>query len=159
MRSMSMLQLLGGVAVAGAVAAGSTALTGTGLAWSGSATGSATQFVGGSVTQTVTGATVSGIAYNYVALTGNTQVNKMTITLLNSTGKDFALTTLADSGTDNGYGGSATLWSCSDTGSAAAGNTASITGLAGNTVICEPSDGVATVGYYTGLNKVTVAIS
>jgi len=60
MRSMSMLQLLGGVAVAGAVAAGATAVTGSGVVFGGTAT--ASKFVGGTLTQTVTGASVTAKA-------------------------------------------------------------------------------------------------
>jgi hypothetical protein len=56
----SMLQLLGGVAVAGAVAAGTTAFTATGLATNAGASG----FVGGTISQTVTGATLSSITYH-----------------------------------------------------------------------------------------------
>jgi hypothetical protein len=162
MRSMSLLQMAGGVAVAGVVAAGSTALTGTGLAWGGGAGGTAAQFVGGNVTQTVTGATVTGITYGYVASTGNTKVNLITIALTGTGGKSFTLATKDGSNTDLGYGGGSTdRWSCTDAGSADPTLTASIgtlTGVANNTVICEPSDGT-TAGYYLDLSKVTVTIA
>jgi len=103
MRGMSLIQMAGGVAVAGVVAAGSTALTGTGLAFGGSGTGTAAQFVGGAVTQTVTGATLTSIAYDYVDAIGQTKVNKMTIGLTGTGGKHFAVTTLAGSSSDDGY--------------------------------------------------------
>lgn len=62
----NMVQLLGGVAVAGVVAAGSTAFTANGgIAFGGSGTGTAAQFVGGTVTQNVTGATLSAVDYTF----------------------------------------------------------------------------------------------
>jgi hypothetical protein len=91
----NMVQLLGGVAVAGAVAAGSTAFTAnSGLAFAGSSTGTATQFVGGQVTQTVTGATISTVAYAFADGAAKTQVNGVTITFSDSAanGKTVTLT-------------------------------------------------------------------
>jgi hypothetical protein len=77
MRSMSMLQLVGGVAVAGAVAAGATAFTAT----AGITQTSASQFVGGSVTQAVTGAgNVNSIAYTWANAPANTQLTTAVVT-------------------------------------------------------------------------------
>jgi hypothetical protein len=147
----SALQLLGGVAVAGVVAAGSTAMTGMGMTSSQS-----TQFIGGTVTQTITGANLTSIVYNPVGVTG-TEVDKMTITLTGATGKAFTLVTTNGVGsTDTGYQ-SATLWSCSDAALSAA-KTATIAVLASNTVICEPSTG-SVAGTYIGLYSVSVTIA
>ena len=63
MRSMSMLQLLGGVAVAGAVAAGTTAFTAGGIDASG-----VTMVAGGTDTITVEGATLDAAEF----ITGST---------------------------------------------------------------------------------------
>src|SRR6185295_10834764 len=65
MRSMNLLQLVGGVAAAGVVAAGATAVTGSGVSWGvGSGVGN-TAFVGGTITQTVSGAVVDSVAYDW----------------------------------------------------------------------------------------------
>jgi hypothetical protein len=66
MRSMSMLQLLGGVAVAGAVAAGTTAFTGSGLT---ATTNTAKSFIGGTVTQNINGATIDHVDYTFTDAT------------------------------------------------------------------------------------------
>jgi hypothetical protein len=151
----SMLQLLGGVAVAGVVAAGSTALTGMGMTSS-----QTTQAIGGTVTQTVTGADLTSIVYHSVGadVTGRT-IDKMTITFTGAIGKGFALVTKNGVGaTDTGYSSGATIWSCDETLSAAGGPT--ITGpLVGNVVICEPVSGGAVAGTYVGLYSVTVTVS
>ncbi len=55
-------KVLTAVAVAGLALAGGSAFTGAGL----STTAPTSQFVGGTVSQTVTGATLSGIAYKFV---------------------------------------------------------------------------------------------
>lgn len=76
-----------------AVAAGS-AFTGTGL----STTAGASQFVGGQVTQTVTGATLSGLEYGFVDSTTKTAVNKVTLTF--AEGADSkTVTVVLDGGT------------------------------------------------------------
>jgi hypothetical protein len=158
MRSMSMLQLLGGVAVAGAVAAGSTALTGSGL----SMTPSANKFVGGSIDQNITGANVDSINYHYVTGSGNTQVDTVTIALTGAASK--ALTVTATGGT--GFTASATKWLCDDgsTTPTGSGTVPVLAGVAGsgstNSVTCTATDagGVAT-GYYAGMTKLTIAVA
>lgn len=62
MRGMSMLQMVGGVAAAGVVAAGTTAFT----ANAGITQTAATQYVGGAISQTVTGAgNIDSIGYTW----------------------------------------------------------------------------------------------
>ncbi|WP_433297710.1 hypothetical protein ACQP2F_41700 [Actinoplanes sp. CA-030573] len=58
----SMLQLLGGVAVAGAVAAGATAFTGSGIT---PTTTTSKSFIGGTARQQVYGASVDKIVYTW----------------------------------------------------------------------------------------------
>jgi hypothetical protein len=113
MRSMSMLQLVGGVAAAGVVAAGTTALTGSGMTFSGTAT--TTQFVGGAITQTVTGLDINTVAYNKRGAdpTG-TQIESIAITI---TDGDLRWLTVAPAGgawssTGSGDIADANEWSC-----------------------------------------------
>ena len=73
-------KLFGAVAVAGLVAATGSAFTGTGLA----TTAGATQFVGGTVSQTVTGATLTGIVYGFADGPANTLVNGITLSFSNT---------------------------------------------------------------------------
>ena len=72
--------LVGGIALVGAVALGGTAFTGTGVTTSGQA--ASAQFVGGAISQSVTGATLSGIVYAYANGT-NTAVHSVTLTFAN----------------------------------------------------------------------------
>ncbi|MDT7550389.1 MAG: hypothetical protein QOE84_2783 [Actinomycetota bacterium] len=69
-------KLFGALAVAGVIAASGSAFTGTGLG----NTAPATQFVGGTVSQTVTGATLAGIAYSFADAPANTLVNSIALT-------------------------------------------------------------------------------
>jgi hypothetical protein len=89
MRSMSMLQLLGGVAVAGAVAAGSTAFTAAGL----TSNAGSTSFIGGQVTQTINGATLTSVAYHFTDAPANTHLDSITLVMAdaNSDGKTVAV--------------------------------------------------------------------
>jgi len=57
----TIVKALGALAIAGTVAVGGSAFTGTGLANS----AGATQFIGGTIDQTVTGATLNGVVYGY----------------------------------------------------------------------------------------------
>lgn len=75
-------KLVGAFAVAGLIAAGGSAFTATGV----TNNAGASQFVGGTVSQTVSGATLSSIAYTF-ADTSNTAV-----TAANLTFADDALT-------------------------------------------------------------------
>ncbi|MEV6845844.1 hypothetical protein [Actinoplanes sp. NPDC051411] len=154
---MSMLQLLGGVAVAGAVAAGSTALTGSGL----SMTPSANQFVGGSIDQNITGANVDTIVYHYTDTT-KTQVDYLTVTLTGAASKALTM-----SATGTGFGASgATKWLCDDgtTTPTGSGSVPILTGAAGaastNSVVCTATDNAGSpTGYFAGMTKLTVAVA
>jgi hypothetical protein len=68
-------KLFGALAVAGVVAASGSAFTGTGLG----NTAPATQFVGGTVSQTVTGATLTGITYSFADGPANTLVSSIAL--------------------------------------------------------------------------------
>ncbi len=70
-------KIIAAAAIAVLAAAGGTAFTATGVATSGNA--AAAQFVGGTVSQAVTGATLSDIAYTY-ADTTNKDVDGITLT-------------------------------------------------------------------------------
>jgi hypothetical protein len=97
MRSMSLLQMAGGVAVAGVVAAGSTALTGTGLSTSGS--WASTQFVGGVVSQGITGATLDTVTYGFTDGT-KTTINSVAIAFATAAdGVNVAIAFTGGSGT------------------------------------------------------------
>jgi hypothetical protein len=161
MRSMNLLQMAGGVAVAGVVAAGATAVTGSGVVWGGGATGSATQFVGGKVSQTVTGATVSSVVYAFADSAGaKVQTNSITITVANADGKSL---TVSPSG-GSGLGGTADEWTC--TGTAAVYDATStydltVTIPTGGVVVCTPSlaSNHSVVGYWTGLTTLDLTVA
>ena len=87
-------KLLGAVAVAGLVAATGSAFTGTGLT---NAAG-ATQFVGGTVSQAVTGATLSAVAYTF-SNTTKTAVTQIDLTF--ATGANGQAVTVALTGADS----------------------------------------------------------
>ena len=80
-------KIVGGFAVAALVAATGSAFTGTGLSTTGQA--SAAQFVGGTVSQDVTGATLSDISYgDFADAPADTQAQNVTLTFdANAAGK------------------------------------------------------------------------
>jgi hypothetical protein len=90
------LKVLTAVAVAGLALAGGSAFTGTGLATSGTA--ASAQFVGGTVNQSVTGATLSTIAYTF-ADTTNTSATAVKLTFADATGGKTPTIELNSSGT------------------------------------------------------------
>lgn len=162
MRSMSMLQLLGGVAAAGVIAAGTTALTGSGVVRTGTA---ADQFVGGTVTQTITGAQVTGVVYGYYDTNSQNQVNSIAITVAGANGK--TLTVTPGGGT---FGGDAVAvadeWQC--TGGAvtpvrAASAPAVVLNADPDTITCVPADSTnahATASrYYEDLDTLDMDVS
>ncbi|WP_203780379.1 hypothetical protein [Paractinoplanes rishiriensis] len=103
---MNLLQMVGGVAAAGVVAAGTTALTGTGLA----TTAGASQFVGGTVSQSVTGATLESVTYAFSDGT-KTIVNSVTLAFSTgtATGKTVTITPTGGAYAGTAIGGS---WTC-----------------------------------------------
>lgn len=83
MRGMNMLQLVGGVAVAGVVAAGTTAFTAAGFT---RATGiTSDTVVGGTLSQNIIGAQLNGVAFTYDA-TDPTLVTSVKVTVTGSGG-------------------------------------------------------------------------
>ncbi|HEX5205988.1 MAG TPA: hypothetical protein VFW27_39180 [Actinoplanes sp.] len=157
---MSMLQLLGGVAAAGVVAAGTTALTGTGVSFAGTGTGTSAQYVGGQVTQTVSGgASITGI--NYTTNTAGDQVTQIQVVVANA---DGAYLTVTPSQSGGGLQGGADEWLC--TGGAAPAYSATAPKILLNsdpaTINCVTSlaSGPHSVaGYYTGLTGVQLNVT
>ena len=126
-------KILGAVAIAGLVAATGSAFTGTGLSTTGSA--ASAQFVGGTVSQAVTGATLSQIQYAFSDGT-NTAVNGITLTFAaGADGKDVSVATT---------GGSGGSFACAD--------------VASNVSTCTFTATDAELGY-TGLTSLAVTVS
>lgn len=69
-------KIITALSVAGLAVAAGSAFTGGGL----TSTAGETKFVGGSVTQSIKGATLEGINYTYVAGGSNTAVSSVTLT-------------------------------------------------------------------------------
>ncbi|MCW2522808.1 MAG: hypothetical protein JWO63_1143 [Frankiales bacterium] len=124
------------VAFAGLVAAGGSALTGSGLSTSGTA--AADQFVGGTVSQAVTGATLTAITYGYTDPT-NTQVSTIALTFASTA--DGRAVTVTPSGGGTGVG------------------TFDCTAVASNASSCSYTAGTDTFTGYTGLNSLAVTVS
>jgi hypothetical protein len=100
MRKSNKILLAAGLAAA--ALAGGTAFTGTGLA----TTAPSTQFLGGTVSQTVSGATLAGVEYAFANAPANTEVSTITLTFSNTAdGRTVALAPA---------GGSGGTFSCSD---------------------------------------------
>ncbi|MCW2600465.1 MAG: hypothetical protein JWM02_2294 [Frankiales bacterium] len=123
-------KLFGMIAAAGLVAAGGSAFTGAGLSTTGSA--ASAQYVGGTVSQSVTGGTLASVAYGFTDAT-NTAVNQVTLTFAdtNTAGKTPTIT-LA--------GGSPVTFTC-----------AQITAGTGTTSVCDPTPGDSQTGV-TGIS-------
>lgn len=82
------------VAVAGIVFAGGSAFTGTGL----STTAGETQFIGGQVSQQVTGATLATVDYDFTNTTQES-INKINLSFANTEdGKPVVVTTTGGAG-------------------------------------------------------------
>jgi hypothetical protein len=164
MRSMSLLQLVGGVAVAGVVAAGTTALTGTGVSWGGTGTGTSAQYVGGTLTQTVSGG-ASITAVNYTTSSSGVNVNGDQITgiAVSVTGANGAYLTVTPATGGAGLTGGANEWHCS--GDAVTVNSATMKVHLNNTpatVTCITADsgaGDGAAGYYAALTGVTLDVT
>jgi hypothetical protein len=137
----SMLQLLGGVAVAGAVAAGSTAFTASGL--TNTVTGQTT-FIGGSVTHAVTGAVMTGITFTADTTAIPTQISAFALTFTGA--PDSAHVTAVDASATPGgpVGNLATGWVCTD--------------VVSNASTCTAKDAGAVTRYYTGVSNLTIKV-
>jgi hypothetical protein len=75
------LKLASALGIAGLAFVGSVAFTGTGV----TNTAGSSQFIGGTVSQTVTGATLTNIVYGFTDTT-DTAVNQVTLTFADGTG-------------------------------------------------------------------------
>lgn len=129
------LIIVGGAVIAALAALGGSAFTGTGLA----DTAGSTQFVGGTVTQTVTGATLASIVYAFADAPANTEVS--TISLTFTTTADGRTVTVTPSGGGGGVG----TFSCTDTSS--------------NASTCTYSAGTDTLTGYLGLASLDVTVA
>jgi hypothetical protein len=142
----NLIQLLGGVAVAGVVAAGSTAFTAAGLTSTVNTAGT-TVFAGGSVTQTVVGGVLTNVTTASIDASG-TQINQFTLQFNSDTpaGRPVTLTT---NGTATVAGGiTPTAWFCQQV-------------QADHSAICKSSDTAyaSPGGYYAGITTMTVTVS
>jgi hypothetical protein len=135
MRMNTTKKLIGAVAVAGVLAAGGSAFTGTGV----TSTAPSTQFVGGTVSQAVTGATLNNVTYGFSDAT-NTAINAVTLTFAaDAVGKSVAIAL---------SGGGTSASSCVD-----------VHGVDNGGVISGPYTSECTVTAYTGANGITVTVS
>jgi hypothetical protein len=135
MRTNNTKKLLGAVAVAGVIAAGGSAFTGTGV----TSTAAASQFVGGTVQQAVTGATLNDVSYGFSDAT-NTAINAVTLTFAaDALGKTVGIAL-----TGNG----ASTSSCVD-----------VHGVDNAGTITGPYTSECTVTAYTGANGIAVTVS
>lgn len=135
MRTTNRKKLIGAVAVVGILAAGGSAFTATGL----TSTAGASQFIGGTVSQAVTGATLNGITYGFTDAT-NTAVDTVTLTFAaDAVGKHVAIA-LAGNG--------ASTSSCTD-----------VHGVDTDGVISGPYTSECTVSDYSGANGINVTVS
>ncbi|MBB2945420.1 hypothetical protein FB565_005153 [Actinoplanes lutulentus] len=133
-----MMQLVGGVAVAGAVAAGSTAFTGAGMS-----SGLTNAFIGGAVSKTVvSGADLTGV--QGTVNNGTDQIAEVKLTFATDTnivGRTVTLTTNGSAG-----GGSPTGFYCQVVQS-------------DYTALCKAGTAYANpVGYYTTITSMTAAV-
>jgi hypothetical protein len=74
-------KLIGAVAVAGLVAAGGSAFTATGI----TNNAGSTQYIGGTVSQDVTGATLSSVTYSFGDAPANTAVHSVALVFADAT--------------------------------------------------------------------------
>jgi hypothetical protein len=169
MRSLGMLQIAGGVVAAGVVAAGATAMTGTGVSWLNTGTGKAAQYVGGTLTQTVSGgATIDSIAYTTTSSGTNGAVNdRVTVITVGLTGANGAYLTVTPSNSSGGFGASgADEWICTgDTATTTTNKSATVPKVLLNaspaSIVCATGESTnhTTTGYYTGLTGVALAVT
>lgn len=144
MRSMNMLQLLGGVAVAGAVAAGTTAFT----AGSGLGTSVSSKVIGGRTSVTVSGANIAGLTFAVDSANSHEDhVTGVTLHLQNDTPADI----------DTGVTVTAAF-----TGTAVGGAPASTTAITcvaqGSNGLWDCDAGLSLTKYYTGVTALAVTV-
>jgi hypothetical protein len=127
-------KIITALSVAGLAVAAGSAFTGTGVATTGQA--SAAQFVGGTVSQSVSGATLTTVEYSFDDAGANTRVDSIALTFSGTAnGRTVAVTPT---------GGSGGTFDCTDTASNA------------STCTFVPAD--AETGY-TGLASLAVTVS
>jgi hypothetical protein len=125
----------GRVAVAGIAAAGGSAFTGSGL----TSTAAASQFVGGTVAQAVTGATLNDVAYGFTDAT-NTSINSVLLTFeADAVGKSVAIAL---------SGNGASTSTCAD-----------VHGVDTAGVISGPYTSECSVTSYTGADGIAITVS
>lgn len=124
-----------GAAIAALAAIGGSAFTGTGLG----NTAPATQFVGGTVSQSVTGATLASITYSYADAPANTEVKSIALAFSNTA--DGRTVAVSPSGGATGVG------------------TFSCTATATNASTCTYTAGTDTLTGYKGLTSLSVTVS
>jgi hypothetical protein len=90
------VKVITALSVAGLAVAAGSAFTGSGLSTTGMA--ASTQFVGGTVSQSVTGATLNSVVYGFTDGT-KTAVNQVTLTFADATGGKTPTLSLAGGGT------------------------------------------------------------
>jgi hypothetical protein len=142
----NLIQLAGGVAVAGVVAAGSTAFTAAGLTSSVNTAGT-TVFAGGSVTQTVVGGTLTNVTTASANASG-TQINQFTLQFDSSTPAGRLVTMTTDGVATLHNSITPTGWFCQPV-------------QANFSAICKSSDTAyaAPGGYYAGITTMTVTVA
>ena len=123
------------MAIAGLASLGGSAFTGTGVANN----APASQFVGGTVSQTVTGATLESVGYAFADGPANTQVQTINLTFSNTAdGRTVSVT---------------------PTGGATGVGTFSCTGVATNASTCTYTPGTDTLAGYTDLTSLDVTVA
>jgi hypothetical protein len=127
-------KVIAGLAFAGLAATGSAALTGSGL----TSTAGAAQFVGGTVSQTISGATLSNVAYGYADAPANTEVNTITLSF-----------------TDTAVGPTVAVTPAGN----ANGGTFACTAVAAESSTCSYTAGTDTLAGYTGLTGITITVA
>ena len=132
--TMVISKIVGAVVVAGVVAAGASAFTATGLADN----APEAQFIGGTVSQTVTGASLETVDYRF-ADAASTRIDQITLTLAGADGKDVTVTPAGGSWAG---GGTATQFLC--------------TTVTDGESVCSP-DGTGS-NYYTSLSGIDVHV-
>ncbi|WP_213008452.1 hypothetical protein [Paractinoplanes toevensis] len=161
-----MLQIAGGVVAAGVVAAGATAMTGSGVTWGGSNGATASQFIGGTVVQTVSGANITNVTYNRDA-TG-AQTSSIAITLTSTVGKVVTITPAGGAWSDTtnvpADAADADEWSCTDGSTVVLHATAPAFTLATatSTITCSAADsgtGDAIQGFKRGLTGLSIQVA
>ncbi|WP_430780472.1 hypothetical protein [Actinoplanes sp. G11-F43] len=131
----NMVQLLGGVAAAGVIAAGSTAFTAAGL--TNNVAGTST-FIGGTTSHTITGATLTAISFTADTAQTPTRVSAFAMTL--SGAADGTTVVATTPGATGGGGTPATAWTC--------------TPVSSNASTCTANNS----GYFTGVATVNIQV-